>query len=200
MITIAWDIDDVLNDLMNAWFTNRWLPDHPGCGVKYEGLTENPPHGLLGADLNEYLASLDRFRLSGLYPAMEPVPEVMEWFSEHGGMARHAALTAVPLLAAHVSAEWVMRHFGTWLRSFHFVPSGREDVEAPEYDGNKGDFLKRMNSIDILVDDNENNIRGAEAAGVKGILFPRPWNSSRLEIKDVLEELTGLAVKAGSRS
>ena len=199
MITIAWDIDDVLNDLMNSWFVSRWLPDHQQCRVRYEGLSENPPHRLLGAELNEYLTSLDSFRLSGLYPAMEPLPEVMEWFSLHGEKARHIALTAVPLHASHVSSEWVFRHFGRWIRSFHFVPSKREGMEAPESDKNKGDFLKRTGNIDILVDDNEGNIRDAEAAGVKGILFPRPWNSSRSEMKDVLEKLTELVMEAENK-
>ena len=30
MLTIVWDIDDVLNDLMRDWFTESWLPHASG--------------------------------------------------------------------------------------------------------------------------------------------------------------------------
>ena len=33
MKTIAWDVDDVLNDCMRTWFERTWLPAHPGCAV-----------------------------------------------------------------------------------------------------------------------------------------------------------------------
>ena len=48
MQTIVWDVDDVLNSLMYAWFTGAWMKEHPGCGVQYSGLTANPPHVVLG--------------------------------------------------------------------------------------------------------------------------------------------------------
>ena len=57
--TIAWDVDDVLNNLMRAWFEEKWLIDHPECNLLYEGLTENPPHRLLETNVDNYLKSLD---------------------------------------------------------------------------------------------------------------------------------------------
>ena len=79
MKTIAWDVDDVLNDLMLMWFRQRWIIEHDDCKLKYEELTENPPHRLLGISVYEYLQSLDDYRLSPLYQQMKPVKEVMEW-------------------------------------------------------------------------------------------------------------------------
>ena len=177
--TIAWDVDDVLNDLMRSWFDLKWLKDHPECKVKYEELLENPPHRILGVDINSYLRSLDEFRLSSLYQEMMPVGETAEWFVQNGRNFRHIALTAVPLIAASASAQWVFRHFGFWIRTFHFVPSKRGGEETPEYDNDKGDFLKWIQKVDILVDDSYANIQAAESAGVKGIIMPRPWNKSR---------------------
>ena len=44
MLTLAWDVDDVLNDLMQVWLEEAWLPAHPECNVTYRDLTSNPPH------------------------------------------------------------------------------------------------------------------------------------------------------------
>jgi len=176
--TIAWDVDDVLNDLMRQWFELQWLSGHAECKVGYEDLTENPPHRIIGADLHSYLKSLDEFRLSELYQQMSPVREVMSWFENNGHKFRHIALTAVPLIAAPASAQWVFKHFGPWIRTFHFVPSKREGDKMPEYDNDKGAFLKWIQKVDVLVDDSSANIQAARSAGVKGIIIPRPWNKA----------------------
>ena len=42
MVTIVWDVDDVLNDLMYQWFTHCWLRG-PGCKLSFEELNANPP-------------------------------------------------------------------------------------------------------------------------------------------------------------
>ena len=106
MKTIAWDIDDVLNDLMYLWFQS-WNTDNSASAVRYADLMENPPHGILGITMESYLKSLDTFRLSSSYLDMEPIKEVSEWFVDNGSRFRHIALTAVPLSAASVSAQWV---------------------------------------------------------------------------------------------
>jgi len=132
MKTIAWDIDDVLNDLMLLWFKQKWVAEHRDCRLRYEELTENPPHKLLEVGLNDYLGSLDEYRLSPLYQQMSPIQEVRGWFVKYGGNFRHIALTAVPLIAAPASAQWVFKNFGTWIRTFHFVPSKRGGQDIPD--------------------------------------------------------------------
>src|SRR5579871_3024689 len=124
-LTIVWDVDDVLNDLMRVWFEEEWRPKHPGCVLDYEGILDNPPHTLLGVDLADYQRSLDSFRLSGVYSKLKPGPEVRDWFVRRGHDFHHLALTATPLACASVSAEWVFRNFGKWIRSFQFIPSPR---------------------------------------------------------------------------
>lgn len=193
MKTIAWDIDDVLNDLMLSWFEQKWLRDHRKCRLRYEELTENPPHGLLGVDINDYLTSLDEYRLSALYQQMVPVKEVMDWFVKYGRNFQHIALTAVPLVAASVSAQWVFKHYGAWIRTFHFVPSRRRGKEIPEYEQTKGDFLKWISRVDLLVDDNRSNIMSAENAGCRGILMPRPWNGSKIPVGETLLMIADMA-------
>lgn len=186
MKTIAWDVDDVLNDLMLSWFEQKWLKDNPNCAIHYEDITENPPHRLLKTSINEYLMSLDEFRLSALYQQMPPIREVSVWFNKYGSGFRHIALTSVPLIAASASAQWVFRNFGTWIRTFHFVPSKREGDNIPEYDIDKGAFLKWIQKVDVIVDDSLANIQAAESVGVKGIMIPSPWNQSNISIEETL--------------
>ena len=191
MKTIVWDVDDVLNDLMREWFEQAWMPAHPGCTVAYADISENPPHQVLQVPLAEYLQSLDAFRERSI-PGLFPVPEVRAWFERHGERFRHVALTAVPLCAAHLSAEWVIRHYGTWMRSFNFVPSLRDDKVLPGYDQTKSDFLRWLDRADVFVDDSQANVQGARDLGIQALLMPRPWNSSGMTVAATLEQLSGL--------
>ena len=193
MKTIAWDIDDVLNDLMDVWLVSKWLPEHPGCKVGFEQIAQNTPEIILNTTREDYFNSLDSFRLAKAYSQLKPNLEVLAWFETFGGKARHIALTSVPVFAAHVSADWVMRHFGKWIRSFNFVPSPRGTNEKiPDYDKSKADYLKWMNKVDLLVEDSEVNIREAESLGIKGILIGRPWNKSKLSVADALLQINKL--------
>ena len=189
MLTIAWDVDDVLNDLMGIWFEDWWKPQHPECSLSYGEIKVNPPHELIQTSLDEYLQSLDNYRLSGLYEKMSPNPEVFEWFRSHGTHFRHIALSAVSRIAAHVSAAWVIKHFGHWIRSFHFVPSARPGDIRASYESTKGDYLKWLGRVDILIDDSPKNVRQASAVGVKSFLVSRPWNSCGMDLTDILSDL-----------
>jgi len=195
MITIAWDVDDVLNDLMRSWLVRGWVPKHPGCILSFEQITQNTPERILNCTREEYQESLDNFRLSGEYLDLEPDRQLLSWFKQYGHQVRHIALTAVPLKAAHISAGWVMNNFGQWIRSFNFIPSLREGEQVPEYDLTKADYLKRAGNIDILVEDSPVNIAQAQVVGIKGLLLKKPWNKSNLTLKDALTEINGLIAR-----
>lgn len=188
--TIAWDIDDVLNNLTQIWF-QKWLSGHPKTKISYRQITENPPHRLLGINKKDYLASLDEFRLSKQFQKMIPGYEIQKWFFRYGDNFRHIAITQAPLHTANRSAEWVLRNYGRWIRTFHFIPSLRKGKTIPGYDKSKKDFLLWFQKADILVDDNEKNIIDCKEIGIKGFIFPRPWNShNKLNLKEALYELT----------
>ncbi len=191
MLTVVWDVDDVLNHLMRDWFERDWKPAHPECRLQYEDITENPPDRVLGITRAEYLDSLDRFRLSAAAREMEPDPEVLAWFRIHGAAFRHIALTARPLDTAPAAAEWAMRHFGQYIRVFGVVPC-RALPGTPEYDLTKQDFLEWWGRGDILVDDSPANIAGAQRIGLSGILYGQPWNTGS---RSPLETLTDTLVK-----
>jgi phosphoglycolate phosphatase-like HAD superfamily hydrolase len=188
MRTIVWDVDDVLNDLMRVWLETYWLPSHAECRVLYGDLRSNPPNGVLGSTRKEYLQSLDQFRRAR-FSDLEPGPEALEWFRRRGERYRHMALTAVPLEFASLSAAWVLRHFGRWIRSFHVVPSKRAGQTAPAYDGTKQEFLYWLGKPVILVDDNAAYVETARAAGFDAVLMPRPWNGSAAPIAAAFDAL-----------
>lgn len=190
MLTIAWDVDDVLNDLTRrwlAWFRKRAKSELPD----YDDLIANPPHELLDITRDEYLGYLDEFRLTDAARGQHPVPEVFAWFERNGDRYRHVALTATPLVTAPVSAEWVTRTFGRWIRTFHFVPSAREDDGLATYE-TKGEFLSWFGLADVLVDDSPANLEGAREAGVDALAFPRPWNDAPGTAADALMRLDDL--------
>jgi len=189
MQTIVWDVDDVLNELMRNWFEHKWLPEHRSCSVRYESLTHNPPHELLGISLVEYQQSLDSFRLSADFRRLVPISEVTAWFHRSGHRFHHIALTATPVLCAPQSAEWVFRHFGNWIRSFAFVPSRRTGDPAFEYDNTKKAYLQWWGKADYLIDDSPVHVEAARELGIRSILIPRPWNQAAGSISDTLDVL-----------
>jgi FMN phosphatase YigB (HAD superfamily) len=192
MKTIIWDVDDVLNDLMRVWFEDFWRPQHKSVALDYAEIKVNPPHVLLRVTKEEYLASLDEFRLSGRYDRLPPTAEIKQWFVLHGAKCRHVALTRVPAAVSHVSAAWVMRHFGNWIRSFHFIPSYRAEENPPVYDEDKGTYLNYFGKADLLIDDAQDNIEAAKKAGVKTLIFPRPWNQSGLTVEQLLDKVLSI--------
>jgi hypothetical protein len=188
MLTIAWDIDDVLNELMLTWFTNVWKPEHPDSRLGYSDISQNPPDRVLGISRAEYLASLDQFRASDAAGQMSPNSHVLEWLNKYGADYRHIALTARPLDSTPQASDWLFRHFGRFIRTFAVVPTRFADG-VPVYDRDKGAYLAWFGKADILVDDSEENIRGAEGLGVRGLLYPQPWNRGSQTPEQILRSL-----------
>ena len=189
MLTIAWDVDDVLNNLLTDWLAAWCAVRGDSARVAYADLTENPPDRLLGISREEYLASLDAFRNSDVARHLQPVPEVLDWFERKGDRYRHLALTARPLETVPAAAEWVMRHFGTWIRTFHYVPADRPGRALPRYDVTKAEFLGWLGKADVLVDDTPANLESCPALGIAAVLVPRPWNGGVGDITTALELL-----------
>ncbi len=192
MRTIVWDVDDVLNDLMLQWFERGWKQEHPEATVAYGDLRENPPHLSLGATREEYQGSLDAFRKTDAGVHLTPNAEVLRWFQTHGGNFRHVALTARPLETAPDVAAWVMRHFGQWIRCFGIVPT-RTVEGTPVYDRSKGEYLRWLGKGDLLIDDTPENLRHAEAIGIKTLAWPQPWNDAHWSSSEILQQLTEMA-------
>jgi hypothetical protein len=192
MLTIVWDVDDVLNDLMAQWFLRGWLPSHPECRLAYRDLAANPPHLALGVERSEYLSSLDAFHQTNRGANLTPSAEVLAWFHRDGHRFRHIALTARPLETAPTVAHWVFRHFGAWIRCFGVVPS-RAGRDLPAYDTTKAEFLAWLGRGDILIDDSPQNIQQAQSLGLKTLMPSQPWNQSALTLESLLHTLSGLA-------
>ena len=186
--TIVWDVDDVLNDLTKEWFNREWLIKHPDCNIIYDELFHNPPHLLLNISIEEYLQSLDDFRMSHGHN-LNPLKEVYNWFKQYGHLYRNIVLTSTPLFYASFSAQWVFLNYGSWICSYNFIPSPRKDSIPFEYFSRKSDFLSWLGKVDLYIDDNEINVFNAQAENINSVLFPRPWNRSSSTISQFLEKL-----------
>jgi hypothetical protein len=68
----------------------------------------------------------------------------------------------------------VLRNFGIWIRTFHFVPSKRKEDAIPQYDRDKEDVLQRLGIVDLFIDDNAEYVAAAQNVGINALLFPRP--------------------------
>lgn len=189
---VIWDVDDVLNELMREWFEDWWRPRHPECTQRFADIASNPPHGVLGISAQAYLTSLDEFR-EERFAKLTPRPEVLHWFAEHGHRSRHVALTAPPESFAHVSAGWVIRHFGQWIRTYAFVPARRGRPEVAEPKVAKREYLEWLGRGDVFLDDREDNVEGARTLGLTGIVMPQPWSvSAHRSFRAALQELTAV--------
>lgn len=170
-----------------------WMSRHNNTNISYEQLTENPPHRLLGVSRNEYLQSLDEFRLSETAANLLPEPEVLDWFRQHGDHYQHAVVTATSVTTAHVSAEWTFKHFGRWVRSFHLVPSARSGDQIEDCLNSKASFVKDLGVSAALVDDSEDTILQLDGTKISGVIFPRPWNKRRGSVLEALSSLEKLS-------
>jgi FMN phosphatase YigB (HAD superfamily) len=193
--TIVWDLDDVLNNLMEAWLEKAWQIERPDSTVVFAQLEKNPPHEILAATSAEYLHSLDRFRLSKLADKLLPHPAVLKWFQSNGDRFHHHVLTARPVSTVAPASSWVFTHFGRWTRHFHFVPSPRSGEALPAYETSKAEVLAKIGPVDFFIDDSSENVAAASALGIRSFIFPQPWNSSEQSVPEILNELSHHASK-----
>lgn len=189
MKTIVWDIDDVLNDLTKKWLEKGWLPSHRDCTLKYEDVTENPPHQLLDITKSEYLQSLDEFRLSPQAGTMLPDVNLINWFRKYGLLFRHIALTARPRKTISPAIDWMLRYFGEWFQTFSFIPAERPGEPPGHPDREKREFLSWLGKADYFIDDSVYNVEKAKSFGIQTFLAAQPWNSSNLKIMDILNTI-----------
>jgi hypothetical protein len=186
---IIWDLDDTLNELMKEWLVWRCRVDRAPA-VDFADVRENPPHRLLRIDLSEYLGSLDRFRNSAEARAMAPAPGVAAWFEAHGFDFEHHVVTARPISTVPAAAEWVFRHFGRWIRHFHFAPARRPDEDVPDSGASKREIISQFSRADFFVDDSRENLEAARGLVGTVLLVPQPWNGGTGTLADVLDALT----------
>ena len=191
MKTIVWDVDDVLNDLTYSWFQEYRNVRQPNSTLKYQDLTQNPPHKILGITINEYLSSLDNFRNSEKGRNLKPNQQILDWLRKNGAKFRHIALTMRSRQTISSLAEWIFHHFGDWIHTFSFIPANREGEKLPVYDKCKTDFLMWLGKVNYFIDDSAKNVEDAKEIGITAFLFPQPWNNSPLSVKQILEEISG---------
>lgn len=188
---IIWDLDDTLNELMKGWLA--WHQRGAVAPIKFHAIHENPPHRLLNIDASEYLDSLDCFRNSSEARELRPVAAIRAWFEQHGFAFDHHVVTARPIATVPAAAEWVFRHFGRWVRHFHFAPARRAGEDVPDSGVAKREIIAQFQRAEFFIDDSPENLDGARDLVGETLLIPQPWNGARGSIRDVLDVLSRAA-------
>jgi len=197
MVIVAWDVDDVLSELVREWIRFK----QPA--VKYEDIVCELPDlrwGYAGTQA-EFLAELDDVKQNH-HHEFRPCAAVLDWFRTTGHLAEHVAITSAPRFLMPVMSEWVFRMYGEWIYTVHCMPSKRPNVEDhPYFIGNsKGRFLRDhyFNQRPVLlIDDLSHNIQSAHDHGIPCVTFPQPWNGSKESVGAALERVTHWVTQNG---
>lgn len=186
MITIIWDVDDVLNRLMYCWLDD-WKQSSR-TNIQYKELTENPPHNLLNVSLQEYLSNLDKYRNSDYGKNVLVNKNILNWFNAYGNNYMHIACTARPVETMPNQAWWVFTYYGRWIHTVHMAKTGR-DVIGNHHAVTKADFISWINKDVLFIDDSEENVSAVSETGVETMLYPQPWNGSAHSGQEFIEQL-----------
>ena len=185
-VTIAWDVDDVLNDLTREWACWAGLESQFAAG---HGSDPAEYVASLGFPKERYLASLDEFRALR-YASLRPSGVVLDWLDRNGGRCDHVAITRTPLAAEATMRRWVDAHFGAWITEVFVSPSMRvTDPPGTTYPS-KGEIVRSLGGDVVLIDDTEDNL--ASARGIcESVAFAQPWNTA----DDQQSALEGIAAR-----
>lgn len=189
MKTICWDVDNVLNNLIEEWliyykYVNLGKYDH----IKFNQLLHYNLYNSLNITEKEFIESLDYFTIN-YYKTLKPNKVILNWFTLYGHLTHNIVLTAFPLRYIEISAQWVLKYYGQWIRSYAFTPLEiREDTII--YDKTKSDYINRMGNIDIFIEDSEKNILNSQATN--NLILKRPWNNSEMDEIRLLKEINNL--------
>ena len=80
---MAWDIDDVLNELMRNWLEQEWLYRNPASVLTYQQLLSNPPHQICRVSLSNTRPHLTSFAKTGIWSCRR-APKSAPGFSSTG--------------------------------------------------------------------------------------------------------------------
>lgn len=185
---IIWDVDDVLNGLMLAWFS-AWRIVNGVEELEFADLTENPPSKLLGVSPESYYQSLDHFRNSEKAKRLTPNPLLLQWFRQYGHNHTHIALTARPMSTMANQAWWLYRYFGGWIHTLGVVPPSRDQQNLGRFK-NKAEYIKWLGKGDVFVDDSLMNVADVADVGIKTYLYPQPWNGNQQSEAEFVERFT----------
>lgn len=192
-VTIAWDVDDVLNELTRSWAETAGLGDRFKDG---QGRDPGAYVNSLGFPPSDYLISLDEFR-ANCYGSLEPNSLTHAWFVQHGSRCDHVVVSRTPLKASSIMRAWVLDHFGRWITNVIVTPSWRSTDPSGTLYPSKGDIMQSIRKPAVLVDDTEANLVEARRT-CHVVTFAQPWNSGASQ-RDSLAELTDILAMQDGR-
>ena len=183
---IVWDVDDVLNRLMDSWLKS-WNQKND-LNVALMNIKDNPPHEILKISKETYFNSLDDFRNSEAGINVEENSTVKNWFENHGSRFYHMACSARPIHTMPNQAWWIYHNYGQWIHTVHVAGTGR-NKEMDYKNISKADFISWIDKEVLFIDDSEENVNAVSETGSETMLYPQPWNSSKHSEEEFIAKL-----------
>lgn len=188
---VVWDIDDVLNPLMEDWLEHQKSIERIDASLTYDSLIDPDFSRTLNWGRNRFLESLDEFRLQSQSKLL-PNQMIQNWFANQSkNQIRHVALTATPRIVSEISKKWLQVNFGSHITDYFLAPSARDNDNLPRM--TKLDFYRQFTSDFervIAIDDRPDNLKNARTAGASTLCWPQPWNDSLLDSEETLKALS----------
>lgn len=162
------DIDDVKADFAPAFF-KHYNEQH---GTNYSAADlKNPDYGtLIGGDRENVKKALDEFYESKAFQQMQPIPEAQECIPL---LAQKHTLVVISARAEKIqeyTREWINKNFPNCFSDIHFTTAKGTK---------KADLCIKL-CVDVFIEDNPVYAGECAAAGIKVLLFDKPWNQGAM--------------------
>jgi len=185
-LIIVWDVDDVLNCLMESWL-DYWNKKN-NSNVCYNEIKNNPPNKILGISKKLYLSNLDEFRNSEAGKNVKVNSIIKSWFKKNGNRFINIACTARPIHTMYNQSYWIYKNFGKWIHSICVADPARDTKANINYIS-KAEYISLISRPVLFIDDSEENINSVSESGADTLVYPQPWNKNDLTIEEFLNKL-----------
>lgn len=178
-MTIAIDIDDVLADFFPS-FISYYNSLHKTNYAKNQFHTNNWWEIVGGTPAEVIGIAYRDFAYQGKMRHLEVFSGAVAAINK---IKKNHKLIIVTGRAKEISRDtdyWLTKHFSGCFNDIHFI---RSEILKPEIES-KYEICKKVGA-NIMIEDDDNNVRHFTEEGIKVILFDQPWNQSIKSSKSI---------------
>lgn len=169
---IAFDIDDVLSDLVPA--LARFHNERYGTSLRKEDFHSYRFAEVLGGTDEEAIKKIWEFLDNPLFAQVPPTKDSVEVIKELAKKHRIISITSRHRKYEDLTREWIARHFPNCIGSIYFSHNSYVDFGNNK---RKVDYCLEFN-VKTLVEDSLEYAIECRKAGIDVLLLDQPWNKS----------------------